>query len=39
MMSTPLVSILIPVYNCAQYIEEAIKSVLEQNYARAALRR
>ena len=33
MMSTPLVSILIPVYNCAQYIEEAIKSVLEQNYA------
>ena len=33
MDSLPLVSIGIPVYNCEQYIELAIKSILKQTYA------
>ena len=28
----PLVSICIPVFNCENYIDTCIKSVLEQNY-------
>lgn len=33
MDSLPLVTIGIPVYNCEQYIELAIKSILKQTYA------
>ena len=32
MKQTPLVSAIIPGYNCAQYIERAINSVLDQTY-------
>jgi glycosyltransferase involved in cell wall biosynthesis len=32
-MSTPLVSILIPVYNTAAYLTRAIQSILEQQYS------
>jgi glycosyltransferase involved in cell wall biosynthesis len=32
-MSTPLVSILIPIYNTAAYLTRAIQSILEQQYA------
>lgn len=31
-MSEPLVSVLIPCYNCADYIYECIQSIREQNY-------
>ncbi|OQS57845.1 glycosyl transferase family A, partial [Actinobacillus suis] len=29
----PLISIIMPVYNAEEYIEEAIKSVLNQTYS------
>ena len=32
-MKTPLVSIILPVYNCEQFVEEAIQSVLRQTFA------
>jgi len=31
-MTTPRVSVLIPSYNCARYLPEAIESVLEQKF-------
>ncbi len=31
-MNKPLVTIITPVYNCGKYIDETIRSVLEQNY-------
>lgn len=34
---TPLVSIVIPVYNCAEFVEEAIDSVLGQSYSAVEL--
>lgn len=30
---SPLVSVLLPVYNCAGYVEEAVRSILEQDFA------
>lgn len=32
MQSNPLVSVIIPVYNCEKYLAQAIESVLEQDY-------
>ena len=32
MINNPKITIVTPVYNCAEYIEETIKSVLNQNY-------
>lgn len=32
MNKRPLVSVIIPVYNCEQYVAQAIESVLKQNY-------
>ena len=32
MMSTPLVSVLIPVYNGEAYLREAVKSILDQTF-------
>jgi len=32
LMNTPMVSIVIPMYNAEKYIEETIKSVLVQTY-------
>lgn len=32
-MRVPLISVIIPVYNCAPYLEEAIESALTQTYA------
>ena len=31
-MSCPLISVVMPVYNCAQYVHEAIESILGQTY-------
>lgn len=31
-MKQPLVSIIVPVYNTAEYVEECIQSVLSQSY-------
>ena len=31
-MSSPVISIIIPTYNCAHYLSEAINSILSQNY-------
>jgi glycosyltransferase involved in cell wall biosynthesis len=31
--SNPFISVLMPTYNCGQFIEEAIKSILAQDYA------
>lgn len=36
-MNTPLISVLIPVYNGASYIEEAINSVFKQSYKKIEL--
>lgn len=33
MKSSPIISVVMPVYNCAPYIEEAINSVLNQTFA------
>jgi glycosyltransferase involved in cell wall biosynthesis len=33
MFSSPLVSVLLPVYNGAEYLDKAIRSILEQTYA------
>ena len=32
MTDKPLVSVLIPCYNCDQYVKEAVKSIIEQSY-------
>ena len=29
----PLVSVLIPCYNCEKYVEEAVMSIIEQSYS------
>lgn len=36
-MSQPLVSVIMPVYNCADYVGQAIESVLSQDYAHLEL--
>lgn len=33
MISTPLISVLLPVYNCEKYVFEAISSILNQTYS------
>ena len=31
-MSSPLVSVIIPCYNASKYVEQAVRSVMEQTY-------
>lgn len=33
MTATPLISVIMPVYNCQQYVYEAVQSILNQTYA------
>ena len=33
MQNQPLVSVLMPVYNCENYILEAVESILQQTYS------
>ena len=33
MSQEPLVSVLIPCYNCEKYVEEAVMSIIEQSYS------
>lgn len=37
MMNTPLVSVIMPAYNASHFIEEAIKSILNQSFSRFEL--
>ncbi|MGL4545292.1 MAG: glycosyltransferase family 2 protein, partial [Plesiomonas sp.] len=32
MKNNPLISVLMPVYNCAEYVQDAINSILEQTH-------
>ena len=33
MSQEPLVSVLIPCYNCEKYVEKAVTSIIEQSYS------
>ena len=37
MMTAPLITVIMPVYNSVQYVETAIKSVLKQTYSQLEL--
>ena len=37
MMTAPLITVIMPVYNSVQYVETAIKSVLNQTYSQLEL--
>jgi glycosyltransferase involved in cell wall biosynthesis len=37
MTTSPLVSVVIPTYNCAQYVRQAVESVLSQTYERCEI--
>lgn len=32
MKNNPLISVLMPVYNCADFVQDAVNSILEQTY-------